>query len=185
MNHPQTLDPHAQAYLAQWMLQHQVNTLLEIGSGYAQSSIAWAQQVTNLNIVTLEKDLNRARVAKEAIAQAKLEARIKLVQMDANLYQADQSFDVIFLDGPKAQLLTHFNRFISFLNPSGSVWIDNIDFHGLRNASIQGRPNLSAMMRKLIHFMNVIESHPDYLSQQILIGDGLMRVWRKYPDLKL
>lgn len=185
MNHPQSLDPQAQLYLATWMNQHKVSSLLEIGTGYAQSALTWAKQVNGLSIVTVEKDAYRVKQAQIAILQEKLENQIQVVHADANKYQPTQSFDVIFLDGPKAQLLKHFNHYISYLNPQGSIWIDNIDFHGLRTYPIQGRPNLSALMRKLMHFMSVMEAHPDYHTQYVSVGDGLMRVWRKYPDIKL
>lgn len=185
MNQPQTLDLSARMYLAEWMTKHAIKSVLEVGTGYGLTSIAWAKAIPNVQIVTLEKHHVHAQRARENIRKAQLGHMIELIEIDAQDYQPTQSFDMIFLDGPKAQLLAQFNHFIPYLKPQGSVWIDNLDFHGHRNQVIQGRPNLSALMRKLEQFITVIEDHPDYLTQHIAIGDGLMRVWHKYPDLKL
>jgi predicted O-methyltransferase YrrM len=185
MNHPQSLHPLAKSFLVSWMTEHQVTSLLEVGTGYAQSSITFAKAISELKIVTLESAHLRWQIAQENIAKAQLQDRIELIHQDAQTYQPQKSFDMIFLDGPKAQLLTHFYHFIPYLNATGSIWIDNIDFHGLRDQKLEGRRNLSAMMRKLVHFVELIEAHPDYVTQVYDIGDGLMRVWRKYPHLKL
>ena len=185
MNHPQSLDPYAREFLIAWMKDHQVESLLEVGTGYGQSSIAFAQALPRLRIVTLELSALRAEVAKAQITLAKLNNRIQLIHGDAKAYEPTQNFDLLLLDGPKAQLLDHFMHFITYLNPQGSVWVDNVDFHGWRDQSIVGRRNLSALMRKLIRFIQTIEAHPDYVVQYYPIGDGLMRVWRKYPQIKL
>lgn len=163
---------------------HQVVNILEIGTAIGYWSIAMALIDPKIKITTIE--FNHARYV-EAMANVRdfgLEHQIDCVWMDAKNFQTDQAFDLIFIDGPKAQQLSYFNRFINNLSAYGTILVDNIDFHGhvANRTKLVFRKNLRHMVEKIAHFQNVIENNPIYITHKYDVGDGILLIWRKYPE---
>ncbi len=170
-------------YLKEWLLQHNIKSLLEVGTAIGYSSIVFASWCEELSIVTLEKDEARYLQAKENIAKAELEDRIEVILTDARQYEEERLFDAIFLDGPKAHNEELFNHYLKNLKPDGYVIVDDVWFHGLIDdpAQIKTR-RVRTMVRKLGKFRDDMLANPDYESEYLQIGDGVLICRRRNKD---
>jgi len=171
-------------YYCEHLIQSQkLKTVLEIGTGYGIWSIHMAVTNPELKITTLELNSQRAMIAQENIKMMNLQDRITLITTDALSYRAIETFDLIFIDGPKSQNRDLFEKFLPFIKSNGYILVDNINFHGEthRNSSIQSR-DLRQMVRKINDFKDWIIDESDLNVKSLEIGDGLLLISRKYPD---
>ena len=57
--------------------------------------------------------------------------RITVYLGDAADFTTDEKYDLIFIDGPKAQNLKFFMKFSNNLSENGVIITDNLSFHGM------------------------------------------------------
>lgn len=170
-------------YLNNFIKQHQLQHLLEIGSAVGYSALALALNNQTLKIVTLERDALRYQHALMNIDAAQLTKQIELVQVDALQYKTTALFDLIFLDGAKAQSLAFIDHFYQNLLPEGYFIVDNLNFHDL----VKQYPNLNnrntrQLVGKIIRFKETIMADERFNCQlELAIGDGLAII-QKRPD---
>ena len=170
-------------YVRQYLKDHQIRSLLEIGTAVGYSSIVFASYVEDLQIVTLEKDEQRYHKALENIRQAGLSERIHVILTDARQFTLDEKFDCLFLDGPKAhngQLLKNYQK---NLNENGIIIVDDVYFHGMIDGPEEnvGR-RLKPLVRKLKAFRETMLKDPNYDSEYLQLGDGLLICKKKEKD---
>lgn len=107
--------------------------ILEIGTaiGYSGIWLAGALPAGGM-LLTIERDPERARVAREHFARAGLDNRISILIGDAQrmLAKVAGPFDLIFQDGDKAQYEPMLDRLVQLLRPSGVLVTDNILWSG-------------------------------------------------------
>jgi predicted O-methyltransferase YrrM len=163
---------------------HNVIHILEIGTAVGYWSIAMAMLNPEIRIKTVEFSHARYLEAKANVSHFNLDAQIECIWMDAKDYETDQKFDLIFLDGPKAQQLNYFNRFINNLSSHGTILVDNVDFHGhvANRSQLVLRKNLRHMVEKIAYFQSSVENNPNYITHKYDVGDGILMIWRKYPE---
>lgn len=154
------------------------NHVLEIGTcvGYSSRYLIEHQA---LSITTLEKDPERAALAKQYLAEFK---GIKPLFVDALEFETDDLFDVIILDAAKAQNQRFLDRYLKNLKPEGLIFVDNIFFHGLVDhpESVKQQKNLYKMVIKLKSFVESMKSDERFETEIFEVGDGLMKI--KYRD---
>ena len=96
--------------------------ILEIGTaiGYSGIWLAGALPAGGM-LLTIERDPERARVAREHFARAGLDNRISILVGDAQrmLAKVAGPFDLIFQDGDKAFYEPALNRLVALLRPGG------------------------------------------------------------------
>lgn len=154
--------------------QHHV---LEIGTCVGYSSIYLSSQ-TGCMITSLERDLERHLLAKELVLQFNQSHRIHLIYDDALSYETTQQFDVIIFDAGKAQNQAFLDRFLPCLKTKGSIFVDNVDFHGYKEKldELNHRRNLRSMVRKLAAFEENLSRREDVKSSYLPLGDGLIHI---------
>lgn len=167
-----------------FICSHHVIHILEIGTAVGYWSIAMAHLNPKIRITTIEFNHARYLEAMNNVKSFGLENQIDCVWMDAKDFKTDQKFDLIFLDGPKAQQLNYFRLFIDNLSADGTVLVDNINFHGhvANRNHLRFRKNLRHMVEKIAHFQSLVESNPNYITHKYDVGDGILLIWRKYPE---
>ncbi len=170
-------------YVINFLKENNITSLLEVGTAVGYSSICFAGAKEDLRIVTLEIDETRYNVAKENIKLADLEDRITVVLTDAREYDLNEKFDVLFLDGPKAHNQQLFERYLKNLKEDGTIIVDNVYFHGyIDNPESINKKRLRPLVRKLAKFREDMLKHPDFESEYIKIGDGLLICRRRKKD---
>lgn len=108
---------------------HQVQTILEIGSFLGYSAIWMSKALSNEGkVVTIEKDANYAKQAKENFINCKVEEKIDILQGDAmEILPTLQNhlFDMIFIDANKSGYLDYLDFAEKMLKKNGLLVVDN------------------------------------------------------------
>ncbi len=170
-------------YVVNYLKTNNISSLLEIGTAVGYSSICFASFNPQLKIVTLEIDETRYQIAKENIKLATLEDRVTAILTDAREFQTEEKFDCLFLDGPKAHNQELLNRYLKNLKQDGVIIVDNIYFHGyIDNPELLKKKRLRPLVKKLAKFREEMLNHPDFESEYLKIGDGLLVCRRRKED---
>lgn len=174
--------PDGLSYCLELIREREITSILEVGTAIGLWSISVALANPNIRIESIELDQKRYAIALDATKACELDSQIRLHNMDAKAFESDQLYDLIFLDGPKSAHKMLLTRFMRNLSPKGCFLVDNMAFHGLKEQRDQLviRPNLRQLMTKIETFRTWISNHPDYITMEVSVGDGLLLVWRKY-----
>lgn len=162
-------------YLTTFIIKHQINSVLEIGTAIGYSAIMMALANPNLKVTTIERDRDRYLEAVKNIKKFELEDRITLVFNDALEVNIEGTFDVIFIDAAKGQNIKFFEKYESNLKPHGYIITDNMNFHGLvdkLDAEIESR-NLRGLVRKIRDYRTYLLNNQNYNVELLDIGDGI------------
>ena len=162
-------------FISDFIKEHKISKVLEIGSGIGYSAIGLALKNPALKITTIERDLLRYQKAKQHFELFQLVPRIQLINGDALKIKLDEVFQLIFIDAAKSQTLRFINHFYENLETEGYLIIDNLNFHGFTKQypKIKNR-NTRQLVGKIIKFKKEIVLDDRF---QVLInedlGDGL------------
>lgn len=157
----------------------QPTSILEIGSAIGYSSIRMAKAFPELRIVTMERNAERIRKAKEYIDRSGYSNRITLLEGDALLLKDhlpdNRQFDVIFIDAAKAQYQRFFELYEPLLSDRGVIISDNVLFKGkvAESAELVDDRRKRALIKRIQNYNEWLMNHPMYDSTIIPIGDGV------------
>jgi predicted O-methyltransferase YrrM len=110
--------------------------VLEVGTYIGVSTLFLAEAVgKDGHVVTVEVGAEFASIARENFRRNDLSDRIELINADVNLslaslQQRSQLFDMIFLDGDKANYARLLPSLLDLLRPGGLMLIDDIFCNG-------------------------------------------------------
>lgn len=161
------------SFLSQLCAREKPKRILEIGTyiGYSASVMLSSCDAT---VVTLEKNAENAELARKNLAP--FGERVTVETSDAFLYIARDDigkFDLIFLDGPKAQYINYLPFLKELLNEGGVLVADNVYFHGLVRQAGEVKHKLRTIVVNLRKFIDAICLDEDLESEILDIGDGL------------
>lgn len=153
--------------------------ILEIGTAIGYSAIRMAERCPDAFIVTLERDQERADVARENIKKSGKESQISLIVGDAleqsSVVSTYESFDAIFIDAAKGQYERFFTLYEPMLKVGGLMISDNILFKGMVSGAVQPeKKRMTQMVNKLKKFNERLMSNERFSSMIYPIGDGVM-----------
>lgn len=151
--------------------------ILEIGCAIGYSSILMAKFSENAEIITLEYDEEMIRLARENIKSAGLSERITVIEADAKDYLAyiddDESFDIIFLDGPKAHYIYMLDDCVRLLKKDGVFISDNVLYKGMTADDEHIIRRKITIVNRLREYINTLMKHPQLQSVLLPLGDGV------------
>lgn len=167
-------------YLTNYIKEHNVANILEIGTAIGYSAIKMALVNPNIKVTTIERDINMYKKAIKNISLMHLDNQIEVILSDALEVDIKGSYDLIFIDAAKSQYIKFFNKFSPLLVDNGTIITDNLDFHGYRTNidDIKSR-NLRQMMRKLNNYIEFLKNNEEFTTDFINVGDGLGVTRRK------
>lgn len=179
------LQGEALQILSNQIKANHVSTFLEIGSANAKTAIELALDHPDLKIVTIERDPEMAALARENIARASLEERIRLIEADAlDVNLNEMKADAIFIDGAKSKYNQFFQAYLPHLSPDGFFFIDNLDFHGLvDHPERTHNRHTKALIKKIREFRTFLQESEDLETEWIEAGDGIALTRRKHQCL--
>lgn len=170
-NIPIIRDLTAQLIVDLIQLNH-YQSLLEIGTAYGYSS-AYFSSYTNLKqIFTLEYNEQNYLVAKKFLADFK---NVVPINTNAFLFEPQQTFDLIFLDGPKSHQETLVEKYSALLNPKGLIVVDNIYLRKIRDLEIKTKDQ-QHLLKKLDLFVDWAKTNPKFICKILDIDDGVMLI---------
>lgn len=161
-------------FLKDYISKNNVKKILEIGTAIGYSSICMASVCDDVYITTIERDEKMYKKAIENVNDFNLNDRIKLVFGDALYTSSSDKYDLIFIDGAKAQSIKFFERYEGNLNDNGCIITDNLNFHGLTDDvdNIKSK-NLRALVKKINNYKDYLKNNEKYVTKFYNIGDGI------------
>lgn len=164
-------------FLKNLITNHHKKNVLEIGSAIGYSALAMAS--FGGNVTTIERDPKMASLARAHILLSPYQHQVKLIEADAlNQIALNQQFDLLFIDGAKAQYQKFFEIYQSVLKPDGVIVCDNLNFHHLDPKKVNRHTR--QLLRKIEKFKNYLADHPEFQTTFFFeIGDGISMSQRK------
>jgi predicted O-methyltransferase YrrM len=151
--------------------------ILEIGTAIGYSGIWLAGGLPKDGmLLTLEKDQERARVARANFERAGVADRVSVVVGDAQRTIAKVSgpFDLIFQDGSKQLYVPLLDRLVDLLRPGGLLVTDNVLWDGEVVPGFVEDPKRDADdTRAIAEYNERLNAHPQLLTTTIPLRDGV------------
>ena len=167
-------------FICDYIREHDVEKILEIGTGIGYSSISFAKSKEDVFVHTIEFDIDRYQQAVRNVADNNLMERILVYLCDAGTFETSEKFDLIFIDGPKAQYTKYFERFKNNLTEDGVFICDNLSFHGMvEDLSLTHNYSTIKMVKKLRKFIDFLKTNEEFETQFFKLGDGISVSKRK------
>ena len=151
--------------------------VLEIGTAVGYSGIWMAGALPpDGMLITMEKDPDRARVAREHFARAGLADRVSVIVGDAalKLVKVSGPFDLIFQDGAKPLYSTLLDRLVGLLRPGGLLVTDNVLWDGEVVPGYAATPRKNAEdTRAIAEYNERLAAHPALWTSIVPLRDGV------------
>lgn len=148
--------------------------ILEIGAAEGLTSIALLS-ATEAFVTAIECDGARAQKARENFAFFGLGGRVNFIEGDAGevlaALEEDGAYDMIFLDGPKAQYRRYFADCKRLLKKGGYLFSDDILLFGY----VTGEPPKKRKMlaEHIREYLSMLQEDKDFQTQILSVGEGL------------
>ena len=151
--------------------------ILEVGTciGYSGIWLAGALPPGGM-LITMEKDPERAAIAKTNFERAGLADRVSIMVGDAALkiVKVAGPFDLIFQDGHKPLYNTLLDPLVSRLRPGGLLVTDNVLWDGEVVPGFTDTPKKNADdTRAIVEYNERLASHPQLLTSLVPLRDGV------------
>ncbi len=161
-------------FLIQILKIKKAKKVLEIGTAIGYSSILMAL-FTNVDITSIERDINLFNQAKKNVDLSGLNNRIHLILADANdISINDNDFDLVFIDAAKSSYIHFFDKFSKNIKSGGIIMSDNLLFRGqVADHDLIQSKNRMQLVKKINKFNEYIVNHPDFETYIYSIGDGI------------
>jgi len=169
------LVPSSANLLEQFIIMTKPKRVLEIGTAIGYSSIRIARLLGKQSILhTIEKSSGNILLAKENIAKASLQNKIKLIEGDALriMPQMKKKYDFIFLDADKEDYKRLFDYSMLLLKKDGIIFIDNLLWHGYVAAKNVPQKYKSST-KHIKDFNRIFMMQPSLRSIILPVGDGV------------
>jgi len=159
--------------------------ILEIGTaiGYSGIWLAGALPAGGM-LLTIERDPDRARLAREHFARAGLANRVSILLGDAQrmLAKVAGPFDLIFQDGDKAFYEPALNRLVELLRPGGLLVTDNVLWDGEVVPGFVDPPRRDPEDTRAIACYNErLNAHPLLMTVTLPLRDGVASSLKTSP----
>lgn len=170
-----------ESFLRVLLRMTRAESVLEIGTGIGFSAVFMALHGAEVReILTYENYPARIEKARENIAAYEQlglgQAKIRMEEEDAcaAVSRLAGPFDLIFLDGPKAQYITMLPELLRILRKDGVLLADNVlqDGELVRSRFVTQRRERT-IHERMREFLWEVKHHPQLETAVIPIGDGV------------
>jgi caffeoyl-CoA O-methyltransferase len=151
---------------------------VEVGTAIGVSTLHLARG--GAHVTSFEVDPERHEAAKDYLRRAGVEADLRLQDASQGLAELESdSFDLAFIDGPKAGYGAHLEEAVRLLRKGGLLLVDNVLMGG---GAATGEPTnqWSAESVALIRDFNAsIKARDDLRATFLAVGDGVAMAVRQ------
>lgn len=152
--------------------------ILEVGCAIGYSAMIMSESLPEGgHITTLEYDPKMVTLARENIKKAGLEDKITVIEADAKDYISylddSESYDIVFLDGPKAHYLFMLDDAVRLLKKGGLLISDNILFKGMTADDNHFARRKVTIINRLRDYIDTLMAHPQLHTSILSQGDGV------------
>ena len=149
--------------------------ILEIGTFTGLSGLTMSLSLpSDGELVTLDKNIKRNKIASNFFKKAKQESKIKTIigpaiESLSSLKKKEQKFDLIFIDADKENYKNYYNQSLDLIEKNGLIIVDNVLWHG-EVVDVKKQDKLTTIIREFNSYIN-----KDKRTENIIIpvGDGL------------
>ena len=149
--------------------------ILEIGTFTGLSGLTMSLSLpSDGKLVTLDKNIERNKIASNFFKKAKQESKIKTIigpaiESLSSLKKKEQKFDLIFIDADKENYKNYYNQSLDLIEKNGLIIVDNVLWHG-EVVDVKKQDKLTTIIREFNSYIN-----KDKRTENIIIpvGDGL------------
>lgn len=169
------IKPEVAKFLETIIKIKQPENILEIGTAIGYSSIVMLSAYENSKVLTIEKDMDMAELAKENFIKASLLNRVELIKGDALdvLPCLNRKYDLIFIDASKGHYKEFFDESLRVLNDNGVLICDNILYKGYVANEVHVKHKRRTIVYRMRDFILYILNKTGISTSIIPIGDGL------------
>ena len=152
-----------------------IKKILEIGTFTGLSGLTMSLSLPDDGILfTLDKNIERNKVAYNFFKKAKQEKKIKTILGPAfeslnNLKKEEQKFDLVFIDADKENYKNYYNQSLNLIEKNGLIIVDNVLWHG-EVADPNKQDKLTKIIREFNSYINKDKRTENLI---IPVGDGL------------
>ncbi len=175
------LQADSMTYMENLFKTLQPRHFLEIGTAIGRTSITAALTLPDVLVVTIEKDPEMAKLARENIKKAGVEKRVLLIEGDALETEIpEEQYDLIFIDAAKGQYRRFFEKYSPLLSKDGLIVSDNMNFHGLvDHPERTNNRHTKGLIKRILRYREFLEQNEKFETTMLEIGDGLAISRRK------
>ncbi len=162
--------------------------ILEIGTAVGYSGILMLNACKG-DLITIEHNREYIEQAKKNFAENDLSDRVKIIQGDCHIEIAkmlfsgkyDGYFDMIFLDGPKAQYNLLLDGLLLLLKSDGIFVADNVLFRGyVSGENTPPTKRFKTIIKRLNEFIESCKNNEKLTDFQLIsIEDGIIFAKKK------
>ncbi len=181
-NYVPIIRPETERILCSIVEQKKPRRILELGTAIGYSAISLCRFLDDkARIITVERDGERAAMARDNIAKAEMGDRIRLVEDDALtlLQSMDRPVDLIFLDADKSHYIDYYEDCLRLLNSGGVIFADNVLFAGLVEKEGEAARKHRTIVNNLRQFISIVEADERVTSRLIKTEDGILLITKR------
>lgn len=150
--------------------------ILEIGTAVGLSAAAMLYALPEARVTTIEVDEERYAEAKKNLSDLSLSERCLCHLGDAGdiiNMMAEDSFDFIFLDGPKAQYVNYLFDLKRILKRGGVIFADDVLLFGWVDGSAEMPYKRHSIVAKIKEYLEKVTSDGELITSVLNVGDGV------------
>lgn len=184
-HHIPIINKNGRGVLVETVSEAQPQRVLEIGTAIGYSSLLIAQEAaSDVAIVTLELDEERAATAIDFIARSPFSTQIHILLGDAgeSLVGLQGPFDLVFIDAAKGQYPDYFRKVLPILAENGVIIADNVLFRGYVRGTEESPRRYKTIVKRLREYIEMAEKMPGFTTEIYENGDGLAVSKRRKND---
>lgn len=181
-NYVPIIRPETERILCSIVEERKPKRILELGSAIGYSAISLSRFMADDGIIiTVERDGDRASMARDNIAEADLQGKVRLIEDDALtlLQSMDRPVDLIFLDADKSHYIDYYEDCLRLLNKGGIIFADNVLFAGLVEKEGEAARKHRTIVNNLRLFISTVKSDERVTSRLVKTEDGILIIEKK------
>ncbi len=168
--------------IADFIKSNRPKKILEIGTAIGYSGLIMLEN-SDAKLVTIEHNKNYINQARNNFKEFKLSKRVEIIEGDCLVILANlaaniklrNSFDLIFLDGPKAQYDKMLDLIILLLKKNGTLIVDDVLFHKHLSSDGKVSRRFKTIETRLNNFIEKCKNHPKISDFDLIsIDDGMI-----------
>ena len=151
-----------------------IKKILEIGTFTGLSGLTMSLSLpSDGKLVTLDKNVERNKIALNFFKKAKQEKKINTIVAPAlesinNFKKKMQKFDLVFIDADKENYKNYYNQSLDLIEKNGLIIVDNVLWHG-EVVDDKKQDNLTTIIREFNTYVNRDKRTENLI---IPVGDG-------------
>ncbi|MCQ2550896.1 MAG: O-methyltransferase [Clostridia bacterium] len=164
-----------ESFLNVYLRSLKPKAILEIGTAVGYSASFFKEVCKDAKVVTIEKFLDKAEVAKKNISDLGYDITVLTGDGEEVINDmADELFDFVFIDAAKSHYTRFLDAAMKHLSSDGVIVADNVLFKA-RTVSDEYDPSgkYKTNIKNLRSFIEYIMDHPKLDSAVLSVGDGL------------